>query len=83
MFTPSTKHTVCLFTVWVEGDGIKIASGPEMFQTFYGTDPLEVERYLGPRKITPLTLEQLGALPSRIDDLMNRSLEKDEPLVGV
>jgi predicted transport protein len=71
MFAPPTNRSRALFTLSVrDDDRADLYCAAEAFQTFYGLDPVEVERLLGPAGPTALQAPEIAALSERVDELM-------------
>jgi uncharacterized protein with ParB-like and HNH nuclease domain/predicted transport protein len=71
MFAPTTNRSRALFTLSVrDDDRADLYCAAEAFQTFYGLDPAEVERLLGPAGPTALQAAEISALSERLDELM-------------
>ena len=71
MFAPAANRSRALFTLSVrDDDRADLYCAAEAFQTFYGLDPAEVERLLGPAGPTALQAAEITALSERLDELM-------------
>jgi uncharacterized protein with ParB-like and HNH nuclease domain/predicted transport protein len=71
MFAPAANRSRALFTLSVrDDDRADLYCAAEAFQTFYGLDPAEVERLLGPAGPTALQATEIAALSERLDELM-------------
>ncbi len=71
MFAPPANRSRALFTLTIrDDDRVDLGCWADAFQTFYGLEPAEVERQLGPAGPTPLQAEELVALVDRLDELM-------------
>ena len=71
MFAPAANRSRALFTLSVrDDDRADLYCAAEAFQTFYGLDPGEVERLLGPSDPTALQAAEIAALAERLDELM-------------
>lgn len=71
MFAPLANRSRMLFTLSVrDDDRVDLWCASEAFQTFFGLEPTEVERQLGPAGPTHLQAEEVSALADRLDELM-------------
>jgi uncharacterized protein with ParB-like and HNH nuclease domain/predicted transport protein len=71
MFAPPSNRNRTLFTFSVEDDGrIDLYCEAEAFRSFFNLDPKLVAQQIGPAGPTTLGLEELRALPDRIESLM-------------
>jgi uncharacterized protein with ParB-like and HNH nuclease domain/predicted transport protein len=71
MVAPPVNRSRALFTLSVrDDDRVDLYCVSEAFQTFYGLEPREVERLLGPAGPTALQAAEIAALSERLDELM-------------
>jgi hypothetical protein len=71
MFAPLANRSRMLFTLSVrDDDRVDLWCAPDAFQTFFGLDPNDVERQLGPAGPTTLQAEEAAALADRLDEVM-------------
>jgi uncharacterized protein with ParB-like and HNH nuclease domain/predicted transport protein len=71
MFAPPANRTRALFSLTVrDDDRVDLGCWADAFQTFYGLDPSEVGRQLGPVGPTALQAAEVAAVAERLDDLM-------------
>ena len=71
MFAPLANRSRMLLTLSVRDDNhVDLWCASEAFETFFGLEPAEVERQLGPAGPTRLQPEEVSALADRLDELM-------------
>jgi uncharacterized protein with ParB-like and HNH nuclease domain/predicted transport protein len=71
MFAPPANRSRALFTLTVrEDDRADMWCAADAFQTFYGLEPSEVERQLGPASWVALQAAEVGAIADRLGELM-------------